>query len=165
MRDGALLKNQRLLSMVNGMERRPWQVPHLPVIMFAICVMGLLSFSRVEAARDGAVEPNSFTVGTLGKVDESALKYDVVGQALLVPPGSSTASNIYRDIPSISGDYLGGGTKLTPYIGAGFGSGYVSDVDRSLSGSVSPSTNSGSRSHFGQGLTPSEFQMGIRIPF
>ena len=148
--------------MVNGMERKPWQVPHLPVIIFAICVLGLLSFSRVEAAHDGAVDPSSFTAGTLGKVDESALKYDVVGQAPLVLPG---ASNIFRDIPSISGDYLGGGTRLTPYIGAGFGNGSASDMDRSLSGSVSTQTNSGSRSHFGQGLTPSEFQMGVRIPF
>lgn len=151
--------------MVNGMERKPRQVPHLPVIIVAICVMGLVSFSRVEAARDGAVDPSSFTAGTLGKLDESALKYDVVGQAPFVPPGSSTPSNVFRDIPSISGDYLGGGTKLTPYIGAGFGSGYASDVDRSLSGSASTQTNSGSRSHLGQGLTPSEFQMGIRIPF
>jgi hypothetical protein len=42
-------------------------------------------------------------------------------------------SNVFRDIPSISGDYLGGGTRLRPYIGAGFGSGYAADLDRSLS--------------------------------
>jgi|SRR5262245_29245535 len=138
---------------------------HPAVIVFAICVMGFLSFSGVEAARDGSVAPGSLTSGTIGKVDDLPLKYDGVGQALSIPPGSSTPSNIFRDIPSISGDYSGAETKLTPYIGAGFGSGYASELDRSLSGRASIQSDSGSRSHFGQGLTPSEFQIGIRIPF
>ena len=159
------MKIQRLLSMVNGMERKPWQVKEPAVIILLLCVLGLLSFSPVEAARDSPGAPSSFTTGTLGQVDYSALKYDFRSQAPSVPLGSSTPSNVFRDIPSISGDYLGGGTKLTPYIGAGFGSGYASDLDRSISGGSPTLTNSGSRSHFGQGLTPSEFQMGIRIPF
>ena len=138
---------------------------HPAVIVYAICVMGLLSFSRAEAARDGSVAPGSLTAAAVGKVDDSFLKNDVVGQAPSVPPGSSTPSIVFRDIPSISGDYSGGGTKLMPYIGAGFGSGYASDLDRSISGRPSTQTDSGSRSHFGQGLTPSEFQIGIRIPF
>ena len=138
---------------------------HLAVIVFAICVMGLLSLSRVEAIGNSPIAPGSFTAGTLGKADDSALKNHGVDQTLSVPPGSSTLSNAFRDIPSISGDYVGGGTKLTPFIGAGFGSGYASDLDRSLSGGASTQADSGSRSHFGQGLTPSEFQMGIRIPF
>jgi hypothetical protein len=138
---------------------------HPAAIVFAICVMGLLSFSRVEAARDGSVTPGSLTASAMGTVDYSALKNDVVSQAPSLPPGSSTQSNVFRDIPSISGDYSGGGTRLMPYIGAGFGSGYASDFDRSLSGRPSTQTDSGSRSHFGQGLTPSEFQIGIRIPF
>jgi hypothetical protein len=138
---------------------------HPAIIVFAICVMGLLSFSRVEAARDGSGAPGSLTAAAIGKVDGSALKNDVVGQAPSVPPGSSTLSNIFRDIPSISRDSPGGGTWLTPYIGAGFGSGYASDLDRSLNGRSSTQTDSGSRNHFGQGLTPSELQIGIRIPF
>ena len=151
--------------MVNGMERKPWQVKEPAVIILLLCVLGLLSFSPVEAAREGAVAPGSVTAGTLGKVDDSALKNDVMGHAPFVPPGSMTPSNVFRDIPSISADYLAGGTKLTPYIGAGFGSGYASDLDRSFSGRSSTQLDSGARSHFGQGLTPSEFQMGIRIPF
>jgi hypothetical protein len=147
------------------MERQPWQMKHAAVIVFAICVMGLLSFSPVEAARDGSAAPGSLTAAAIGKVDDSFLKNDVVGQAPSIPPGLSIPSNVFRDIPSISGDYSGGGTKLMPYIGAGFGSGYASDFDRSLSGRPSTQTDSGSRNHFGQGLTPSEFQFGIRIPF
>ena len=128
--------------------------------------MGLMPYSGVEAARDGSVAPGSLTAGTIGKVDDLTLKYyDVLGQAPSIPPGSSTPSNLFRDIPLISGDYSGAGTNLTPYIGAGFGSGYASDLDRSLSGRASTQTDSGTRSHFGQGLTPSEFQIGIRIPF
>ena len=138
---------------------------HTALIVFAICVMGLLSFSRVVAARDGSAALGSLPASAIGTVDYYGLKNDVVGHALPVPSGSSTTSNVFRDIPSISGDYSGGGTKLMPYIGAGFGSGYASDFDRSLSGRPSTQTDSGSRSHFGQGLTPSEFQIGIRIPF
>ena len=139
---------------------------HVAVIVFAICVMGLLSFSRVEAARDGSVAPGPSKASAIGTVDHPALKNDVMGQSSLVPPGSSTPSNVFRDIPSIiSGDNSGGGTKLMPYIGAGFGSGYASDLDRSLSVRPSTQIDSGPRSHFGQGLTPSEFQIGIRIPF
>ena len=138
---------------------------HAGVIIFMMCVMGLLPYSGVEAARDGSVAPGSLTAEATGKVDGLALKYDVIGQAPSIPPGLSIPSNVFRDIPLISGDYSGAGTKLTPYIGAGFGSGYASDLDRSLSGPASTQTDSGSRSHFGQTLTPSEFQIGIRIPF
>jgi len=141
------------------------QMKYPTVIAFAICMMSLLSFSRVEGARDGSVAQGSLMAAAIGKVDDSALKNDVMGQSPSVPPGSSTPSNVFRDMPSISGDFSGGGTKLMPYIGAGCGSGYASDLDRSIGGRSSPQTDSGSRSHFGQGLTPSEFQIGIRIPF
>jgi hypothetical protein len=96
-------------------------------------------------------------------VDDSALNNDVVGQARSELPGSSIPSSVFRDIPSISGDYPVGGIRLKPYIGAGFGSGYASDLDRSLGGG--PSTQTDSQHLSGQGHTPSEFQMGIRIPF
>ena len=149
--------------MVNGMERNPWLAKQSAVIIFALCVLGLLSITHVEAAGDGASAPSSFTTDTLG-IDNSALDYGVAGHAPPVPSGPWTPSNVLRDIPSISGDYLGGGTRLRPYIGAGFGSGYAADLDRSVS-ALSSLTNSGSRSYFWQGLTPSEFQIGIRIHF
>jgi len=150
--------------MVNGMERKPWLAKQSAVIIFALCVLSLSSLTHREAAGDSAVVPSSFTTDRLGIVDHSALEYGVAGQAPPVPAGSWTPSHVFRDIPSISGDYLGGGTRLRPYIGAGFGSGYAADLDRSL-GAFSSLTNPGSRSYFGQGFTPSEFQMGIRIHF
>jgi len=150
--------------MVTGMERKPWLAKQSAAIIFALCVLSLSSLTHREAAGDSAVVPSSFTTDRLGIVDHSALEYGVAGQAPPVPAGSWTPSHVFRDIPSISGDYLGGGTRLRPYIGAGFGSGYAADLDRSL-GAFSSLTNPGSRSYFGQGFTPSEFQMGIRIHF
>jgi hypothetical protein len=160
-----ILNHQRLLSMLNVMRGQPWQMKYPAVLIFAIGVMGLLPFSHVGATSDSAIAPGSVTTGAIGRVDSSALKNNLVGQAQSILPGSSTLSNVFRDIPSLSGDYLGGGAKLTPYIGAGFGSGYASDLDRSLSGGASTQADSGPRSHVGQGLTPNEFQIGIRIPF
>ena len=150
--------------MVNDMERKPWRAKQSAAIIFALCVLSLSSLTQGEAAGDSAVVPSSFTADRLGMVNNSALEYGVQGQAPPVPAESWTPSNVFRDIPSISGDYLGGGPRLRPYIGAGFGSGYAADIDRFL-GTFSSLTNPGSRSYFGQGLTPSEFQMGIRIPF
>ena len=124
-------------------------------IISVTCLLGLLSFSNLGAAGEG----------TVGKVDPAALKNQVVGQEAALSLESLTASKTFRDIPSISGDYSVKGTRIMPYIGAGFGHGYSSDVDRSLNSSPSSQTDPGLRSLFGQGLTPSEFQMGLRIPF
>lgn len=138
---------------------------HSAVIVSAMCLMGLLSFSQAGAVSEGLPATGSSTAGAIEKLESLALKSDVAGQAPSVSPGSSMPSKVFRDIPSISGDYSVGGTTVMPYIGAGFGSGYASDLDRSLSGNPSIQTDSSLRSLFGQSLTPSEFQMGIRIPF
>jgi hypothetical protein len=75
-----------------------------------------------------------------------------------------------RAVPSLSKQVSVGGTKLMPYIGAGFGGGYVTEFDRSLHASPSfssssGSTNAGLRSLFRQHLIPNEVQLGIRFPF
>ena len=124
-------------------------------IISVIGLVGLLSFSNLGEAGEGPV----------GKINSAGLKNQVVGQEAALSLESMTASNVFRDIPSISGDYSVKGTRIMPYIGAGFGHGYSSDVDRSLNSSPSGPTDPGLRSLFGQGVTPSEFQMGLRIPF
>ena len=124
-------------------------------IIPVICLLGLLSFSSLGEAGEGPA----------GKIDPAALKHQVVGQEAALSLESLTASKTFRDIPSISGNYTVKGTRIMPYIGAGFGHGYTSDVDRSLNSSLSTQTDPGLRSMLGQGLTPSEFQMGLRIPF
>ena len=114
-------------------------------IISVTCLLGLLAFSNPGEAGEG-------TAGTLDPLP--ALSLD-----------SLTASKTFRDLPSISGEYSVKGRKIMPYIGAGFGHGYSSDVDRSMNSSPSSQTDPGLRSLFGQGLAPSEFQMGLRIPF
>lgn len=80
-------------------------------------------------------------------------------------PLSSPSSSIFRDIPSISGRYSVGGRTIMPYLGAGFGGGYTSELNRSLTGPPPVQSDIGLRSPLGQGLSPNEFQMGLRIPF
>lgn len=80
-------------------------------------------------------------------------------------PSSATSSAIFRDIPSISGRYSVGGRTVMPYLGAGFGGGYTSELNRSLTGPSPAQPDAGLRSQFGQGFSPNEFQMGLRIPF
>ena len=118
-------------------------------------LVGVLSFSNLGVAGEGP---------TL-KLHSAALKNQVIGQETAFSLDSYTASKSFRDLPSISGDYAVKGTRIMPYIGAGFGHGYSSDLDRSLNSSPISQTDTGLRSMFGQGLAPSEFQMGLRIPF
>lgn len=80
-------------------------------------------------------------------------------------PLSSPSSSIFRDMPSISGRYSVGGRTVLPYLGAGFGGGYTSELNRSLTGPPPVQSDAGLRSQFGQGLSPNEFQLGLRIPF
>ena len=162
---GADLEIMDVACYVECDRKGPRQMKHLAAIVSALCLMGLLSFSHAGAAVEGSLATGPSTAEAIGKLGPPALKRDVTGQSPSVQPGPSTPANVFRNIPSISGDYSVGGTRLMPYIGAGFGSGYVSDLDRSLSGGPSIQTDSGLRNLFGQGLTPSEFQMGIRVPF
>ena len=141
------------------------QMKHPAAIVSALCLMGLLSFSYAGAAGEGPLATGPTTAGAIGKLGPPAPRSDVAGRASSEPPGPSTPWNVFGNVPSISGDYSVGRSRLMPYIGAGFGSGYTSDLDRSLSGGPSIQANSGLRSLFGQGLTPNEFQMGIRVPF
>ncbi|MGC4095588.1 MAG: hypothetical protein QM706_00580 [Nitrospira sp.] len=74
---------------------------------------------------------------------------------------------ILRALPTVSKKILVGGTTLLPYIGAGFGGGYVTELDRSLNSasSISSNTINSSLKNLSQGLLPNEVQMGIRFPF
>src|SRR5512134_1704169 len=119
----------------------PGQMKRPAAIISVMCLLGLLSFSNAGAAGEK----------TGGTLDPAALKYQVVGQEAALSLESLTASKAFRDIPSISGDYSVKGTRIMPYIGAGFGHGYSSDVDRSLNISPTGQTDPGLRSLFGQG--------------
>ena len=79
--------------------------------------------------------------------------------------GLSDSPTLFRDVPSLSGTYSLGGRIVRPYVGAGFSNGYATDLDRSLHIAPSSASETGLRGMLGQNVAPSEFQMGVRIPF
>jgi len=54
---------------------------------------------------------------------------------------------------------------LIPYVGAGFGGGYMTERDRALGPGPGLPQQNLSGDSLGKGMMPNEFQMGIRIPF
>lgn len=100
----------------------------------------------------------------LGPMDLTS-ETDLLTTALAPTPGFSKPQTIFRDVPSISGEYSVAGTTLMPYVGAGFTNGYTTDLDRSLHIAPPTSTDTGLRGMLGPNMAPSEFQWGVRIPF
>ena len=80
-------------------------------------------------------------------------------------PVTPAANSLFRDVPSLSGRYSAGGMTLLPYIGAGFGAGYSSELNRAFAPNPEPQQNLNLGGPLGQKMVPNEFQMGIRIPF
>lgn len=80
-------------------------------------------------------------------------------------PAPQSFSSLDRDPPSLSRSYSFGGNTVTPYIGAGFGSGYISELDRSLNRPQPPVTDMSVRNLLGPNMVPNEVRLGIRIPF
>ena len=137
-------------------------------IALTVMLLTVLPLSQGNAASIGpAAEPGINETPVL--LEMPALKMSQ--ESIMAPPIAapsfefSAASTIFRDVPSINGRYSVGETTLLPYVGAGFGNGYSSQLDRSIGGGSSLQTDAGLRNLFGPNLTPNEFQMGIRIPF
>lgn len=82
-----------------------------------------------------------------------------------ITPVTPSADSLFRDVPSLSGRYSAGDMTILPYIGAGFGAGYNSQLDRAFTPNSQPQPNLNLGGLPGQTLVPNEFQMGIRIPF
>ncbi|MBH0203076.1 MAG: hypothetical protein HP496_12485 [Nitrospira sp.] len=75
---------------------------------------------------------------------------------------------VLRTVPTVSKQISVRGTRLVPYIGAGFGGGYLTEFERLLNPAQSMSSGSlnvGLKSLLGQQLMPNEVQLGIRFPF
>ncbi len=81
------------------------------------------------------------------------------------PSVTPSSGSLFRDVPALSGRYSVGDMTLLPYIGAGFGAGYTSELDRAFSPTLQPQQNMNLGGQPGQSMVPNEFQMGIRIPF
>lgn len=134
-----------------------------------ISVIGLVGMALLSQAGI-AMSEESAAVGTslpesIGNAAPVPLKKDAADQAPTLPPGAGLSSQTIQEVPSISGRYTIGGTTVMPYLGAGFGGGFTSDVDRSINNGRSIPADPGLRGLLGQNLAPNEFRMGIRIPF
>ncbi|HEX6726134.1 MAG TPA: hypothetical protein VF078_02185 [Nitrospira sp.] len=127
-----------------------------------------LSWSLSHAGTTGngrsAIEP-----ATSDTMTSSAPTVTEAGASPL-PSAAVSVENglVLRTVPTVSKPISVGGTTLLPYIGAGFGGGYLTEFDRSLNPAQSASSgsfNAGQKNQFGQQLIPNEVQMGIRFPF
>jgi hypothetical protein len=130
------------------------------VILAALTLRG-----EVFAARDAGVTGRSPDA----QAGSASLLRAVTDGARTTPRAElrqpSSASTVFRDVPSITGRYSIGGKTILPYVGAGFGGGYSSDVDRHMGSAAPVPGEPRMGSQFGQGISPNEFQMGVRIPF
>ncbi len=93
------------------------------------------------------------------------LRSHTPGNVVYVPATNEQRADLFRQAPVLSGRLRVSEQTLIPYIGAGFGGGYVTERDRALSPQpVLPQQNLFGDS-MGKSMMPNEFQMGIRIPF
>lgn len=135
-----------------------------------ICVIGLMVMVLFPLAgmaeSEGRPAIGMFTPEAVAKGESVPPKTVAAIPAPALQPSSGFSPQFWREVPSIiSGQYSIGGTTVTPFLGAGFSGGYISDVDRSIRSGFSTPVDSGLRSWVGQSLVPNEFRLGIRIPF
>jgi hypothetical protein len=70
-----------------------------------------------------------------------------------------------KDPAALSRPYSAGDLTLFPYIGAGYGGGYGSELDRAIAAPPSAHADAMQRGSLGQSFVPNEVHMGVRIPF
>src|SRR4026208_1572599 len=136
-----------------------------------IAVASMVLIAVLAATSQGVAGWDHATAGSAAPGEKSSqlssntVSNDVPSQFPIVAPSASASPPDVRDVPSISGRYLLGGKTLLPYLGAGLSGGYGSEFHRSLGGEPPASSDLGLRNQFGQGVSPNEFQLGVRIPF
>lgn len=133
--------------------------------MLALLLAALAAAPQAAVAQDRGTADEAVTAETERQILQRVLTDDAPDESLPGLPSASVPGRVFRDIPSISGHHAVGGRTVMPYVGVGFGGGYTSDLNRSLAESLPAPTEFGLRSQFGQGLSPNELQMGLRIPF
>lgn len=151
--------------MVNGMRQVPiirWSMRIGLAMSMSMC----WSLSHAGAIRDGqpAIEPATADTTAAPLLPATDARAEPMPSAAMpVEHGL-----MLRTVPTVSAQISVGGTTLVPYIGAGFGGGYLTEFDRSLNPAQSPSSGSfnvGSKNLLGQQLIPNELQLGVRFPF
>jgi hypothetical protein len=124
------------------------------------------SLSSGGTVRDGGSVSGSAMSHTM--TSSTLTGTEVALKPMLSPALPVENGFVLRNIPTVSKPISVGGTTLVPYIGAGFGGGYATELDRSLHTTPSASSNSfgtGPKNLFGQQLIPNEVQLGVRFPF
>lgn len=93
------------------------------------------------------------------------LRTQASSEGTQAPAVSDQRSTLFRQAPTLSGQVRVSEQTLIPYIGAGFGGGYVTERDRALNLQPVLPQHSLFGDSMGKSMMPNEFQMGIRIPF
>ena len=108
----------------------------------------------------------TFAASTLGGKSAGVFSLqENTGAGVTTLPLTPSTGSVFRDVPALSGRYSAGNMTFLPYIGAGFGAGYNSELDRTFAPNLQPQHSLNAGGLQGQGMVPNEFQMGIRIPF
>ncbi len=129
----------------------------LHVLVRWVMGMGLLSLAWVGAA----FAQSPFTAPPVW----GAARIQSATTPSQLPIMNEQSPDLILQTPTLSGRVQVSEQTLIPYLGAGFGGGFVSDRDRALGpSSVFPQQNLLGDS-LSKGMMPNEFQMGIRIPF
>lgn len=93
------------------------------------------------------------------------LRTHAQGEVVSVPSTNEQRADLFRQSPVLSGRLRVSDQTLIPYIGAGFGGGYVTERDRALNPQPTLPQQNLFGEAMGKSMMPNEFQMGIRIPF
>ncbi|CAE6715767.1 MAG: hypothetical protein H8K06_06570 [Nitrospira sp.] len=93
------------------------------------------------------------------------LRTQALSDGSQAPAATSQRPDLFRQSPTLSGQIRVSEQTLIPYIGAGFGGGYVTERDRALNLQPVLPQQSLFGDSMGKSMMPNEFQMGIRIPF
>jgi len=139
---------------------------HRVSIICAISLMAIMLCPLAGIAGNEGVSGSALSMPeSVAKGEWVPPKTEAAISAPALSPDAGFSPQIWREVPSISGYYSIGGTTVMPFLGAGFGGGYVSDLDRSIKSELSTPSDSRIQSRVGQSLVPNEFRLGIRIPF
>jgi len=136
------------------MDRRFHKTMRLAAIVLAA---GYLSLAGVGQAMADAASNHIPAWATL--------RSQVQGEAASAFAGNEQRADLFRQAPVLSGRLRVSEQTVMPYIGAGFGGGYVTERDRALNPQPSVPQQSLFGDSMGKSMMPNEFQMGIRIPF
>lgn len=127
------------------------------VMLWALSVGGLVYAGSMETARAEA------SVSDAPAWTE--LRAQTSGAGAQVSSPSDQQSDLFRQAPTLTGRLRVSEQTLIPYVGAGFGGGYVTERDRALGPQPSLPQQHLFGESMGKSMMPNEFQMGIRIPF